>query len=53
MLDRKGIPYAIVDAEANPEEAAKLGIQSVPVLFADGQQLIGLGPILGWANSRK
>ena len=53
MLDRKGIPYTIVDAEANPEEAAKLGIQSVPVLFADGQQLIGLGPILGWANSRK
>ena len=53
MLDRKGILYTIVDAEANPEEAAKLGIQSVPVLFADGQQLIGLGPILGWANSRK
>ena len=53
MLDRKGIAYTVVDAQANPEEATRLGIQSVPMLFADGKQLTGLGPILGWVNNQK
>jgi glutaredoxin 3 len=49
LLDRKGIPYEIVDAEGNDELRAWLaeasGQKTVPQIFVDGRPLGGFTDI--------
>jgi len=52
-LDAQKVTYTTVDAEKHPEYAIRLGITSVPVLFANGKRYNGLEPALGWLDARK
>jgi glutaredoxin 3 len=49
LLDRKGIPYEIIDAEGNDELRAWLaeasGQKTVPQIFVDGRPLGGFTDI--------
>ena len=45
LLDKAGIAYTVIDAEADPELAQKFGINQAPTLIADGVKAIGVSPI--------
>ncbi|MBR1938730.1 MAG: ribonucleoside triphosphate reductase [Spirochaetales bacterium] len=49
-LANAGIEYTLVDAEENPELAAKYGIMSVPTLVAGDTISTGVSQIIGWAR---
>lgn len=52
VLDNAKIAYKCIVAEENADFVQKHGIMGVPTLIADGQQVNGVGPILGWVKAR-
>ena len=45
LLDKAGVVYDVVDAEENPELAAKYGLKQAPTLVADGKIYAGVAEI--------
>ena len=52
LLDKAGIAYKVIDAEAEPELAQKFGINQAPTLITDGVRATGVSPIKQFIESK-